>query len=229
MKKSDFRFLGGMPECAEGAKWFKAQPDLNAVWHNCERPDWMFDLLSRIRPLNRHASVELAITFAERALPVFEKESTSQAPACAIAGAKAWYNEEFYGVSLDELANSAVVSSEFMGRAAEAAALSCASAARAAYAASCSIEVSLASTASAAARALSDNTINEDWVAGALWAARVTATDWSIWATKLARTEAGIAADRARYAIEVAAWPGAPAENKWQCDVIRLLVRNPFL
>jgi hypothetical protein len=74
--------------CSEGARFALQFQTMEEVWNYCERPDWMFWILDKHKPLEKEQSVRLAIAFAESVIQYVPKNEDR--PARAIQAAKNW-------------------------------------------------------------------------------------------------------------------------------------------
>lgn len=54
-------FIEKYNPCGEAVEWLLTQPDIQAAWENCNRPDWMFFALSKIRPLTEQQNAAISV------------------------------------------------------------------------------------------------------------------------------------------------------------------------
>jgi len=79
--------------CKDAVDWLTAGgiETMADAWAKCPRADWMLWGLRKLGKLTKRQSVKIAITFAVRALPLFEKRYPGdERPRKAIAAARKW-------------------------------------------------------------------------------------------------------------------------------------------
>ena len=74
--------------CHHGRDYALTFETMSEVWQNCERPDWLFWILEKHKPLEKEQSVRLAIAFAETLTPF--AAPGDERLAQAIQAAKNW-------------------------------------------------------------------------------------------------------------------------------------------
>jgi hypothetical protein len=86
--------------CDEAVEWLRSLPEnytMKTAWEECERSDWLMWLLKRLPPEqkpDKTSFVRVAVAFAKRALPIYEKSRPNdKRPAEAIAAAERWITE----------------------------------------------------------------------------------------------------------------------------------------
>lgn len=93
-------FINKYKPCKEAAEWLRSLPEnytMKTAWEECERSDWLMWLLKRLPPEqkpDKTSFVRVAVAFAKRALPIYEKSRPNdKRPAEAIAAAERWITE----------------------------------------------------------------------------------------------------------------------------------------
>jgi hypothetical protein len=77
--------------CSDGAKWASQYEKLAEVYDACSRSDWLIWMLRKAEVLKKAQSVECAIEFAARVLPIFEERiPEDKRPREAIDAARYW-------------------------------------------------------------------------------------------------------------------------------------------
>ena len=77
--------------CADGLAFVRRHRTLKNAWNKCDKPEWLFWYLEKCAPLDKTTAIKLAVAFAERSLPNFEKAfPEDKRPRLAIAAARNW-------------------------------------------------------------------------------------------------------------------------------------------
>jgi hypothetical protein len=197
-------FINKYKPCKEAAEWLRSLPEnytMKTAWEECERSDWLMWLLKRLPPEqkpDKTSFVRVAVAFAKRALPIYEKSRPNdKRPAEAIAAAERWITEP----------------TEENRAAASCAAASCA--ATSCAAASCAAAYAAASDCAA-------------YAAASDCAAAAAASDCAAAASDCAAYAADASCAAASCAVAVAYDAAKKAERKAQAEIIRGIVKNPF-
>jgi len=83
------KFCKKYDACKEGKEYAKSFKSLSDAWENCERSDWMIWTLNKLDKWSHEQKVQIAISCAERVLPIFEKKyPKDKRPRKAIQAAK---------------------------------------------------------------------------------------------------------------------------------------------
>jgi hypothetical protein len=135
MKTKELKILKSFSPCEDALIWAKGYKTLQDAWNACQRSDWMMWWLKK-PGTDKKISVQLAVLFVERVLPVYEaKYPNDDRPRKAIAAAKRWLDDPTEDNRLSADAAAADAAAAYAANAASAAAYAAASAANAAYAA----------------------------------------------------------------------------------------------
>ena len=127
MKITIDKFLKDNLACLQAITWLRRYSDVKKAWVECPRADWMLWAISCYpavqKRIGKRVFVVLALRFAERALPHFEKWSpTDKKPRNAILLVKKWlknpravsHNDLSVAVSAMSAATDAVASAMYV-------------------------------------------------------------------------------------------------------------------
>ena len=102
------RFCKKHEPCIDGAKWAKQYATLADVYDNCKRGDWLIWMLDKANKIELEQERLLAIEFAERVLPIFERRYLNDdRPRKAIEAAKNSSNSRHTAYDAARAANAA--------------------------------------------------------------------------------------------------------------------------
>ena len=98
MKKQltvDEYFAAHLNACPQAKEWASQFKTASEAWQKCERADWMLWMIEQdpklAKRIGKGTVVGLAVKFAERALPEFEKKyPDDKRPREAVSAAKRW-------------------------------------------------------------------------------------------------------------------------------------------
>jgi hypothetical protein len=83
--------LAAMSPCADGLAFARKCGSLKRAWATCREPSWLFWFAQRTKIIDKPQAIELAVAFAERVLPLYERKYPDDLrPRKALEAAKKW-------------------------------------------------------------------------------------------------------------------------------------------